>query len=190
VSHVAAEEAKLKLEAAVPLLGSQLAIFTELVSIQVLRFGQRQRLQLGRGLQGGHRWTGTVVVGGGLPRLVRSGRSSVRKGVLVAADFGLTFPMSLIEDLHLMLEGNQRFGFPNLGELVLESIRQPLIELPVEGLVVPAGARRVSVEVEGVFHSLACILVPKVLDVDGGFVDGVARAKEATEFVNEHQGRG
>jgi len=88
------------------------------------------------------------------------------------------------------LEGNQCVGFPNPGELVLESIRQPLIELPVEGLVVPAGARRVSVEVEGVLHSLARILVPKVLDADGGFVDGVTRAKEATEFVDEHRGRG
>jgi len=128
---------------------------------------------------------GTVVVGGGLPQLVHSGRSSVRKGVLVAADFGLTFPISLIKDLHLMLEGNQRFGFPNLGELVLESIRQPLIELPVEGLVIPAGVWCISVEVEGVFHSLARILVSKVLDVDSGFVDGVTRAKKATEFVDE-----
>jgi len=87
-----------------------------------------------------------------------------------------------------MLEGNQCFGFPNLGELVLESIRQPLIELLVEGLVVPAGAQRVSVEVEGVFHSLARILVPKVLDADGGFVDGVARAKEAmdVEYCKPH----
>ena len=46
--HVAAEEAELKLEAVVPLLGSQLAVFTELVGIRVLRFGRR--LQLGRGL--------------------------------------------------------------------------------------------------------------------------------------------
>jgi len=87
-------------------------------------------------------------------------------------------------------EGNQHFGFPNPGELVLESIRQPLIELPVEGLVVPASARRISVEVEGVFHSLACVLVPKVLNVDSGFVDRVTRAKEATEFVDERRGRG
>jgi len=39
VSRVAAEEAELKLEAAVPLLGSQLAVFTELVGIWVPRFG-------------------------------------------------------------------------------------------------------------------------------------------------------
>jgi len=89
-----------------------------------------------------------------------------------------------------MLEGNQCFSFPNPGELILESIRQPLIELPVEGLVVPAGAQCVSVKVEGVFHSLACILIPKVLDVDSGFVDGVARAKEALEFVDERCGQG
>jgi len=190
VSRVATEEAELKLEAAVPLLRSQLAVFTELVGIRVLRFGRRRRLRLGRGLRRGRHGTGTVVVRGGLPRLVGSGQGSVRKGALVAADFGLTFPISLIEDLHLMLEGNQRFGFPDPGELVLESIWQPLIELPVEGLVVPAGARHVSVEVEGVFHSLARILVPKVLDADGGFVDGVARAKEAMEFVDEHWGRG
>ena len=88
-----------------------------------------------------------------------------------------------------MLE-NQCFGFPNAGELILESIWQPLIELPVEGLVVPAGVRHVSVEVEGVFHSLAHILVSKVLDVDSGFIDGVARAKEVTEFVDELRGRG
>jgi len=50
VSHVAAEEAELKLEVAVPLLGSQLAVFTELVSVQVLWFGQRRRLRLGWGL--------------------------------------------------------------------------------------------------------------------------------------------
>jgi len=41
-----------------------------------------------------------------------------------------------------MLEGNQHLRFPNLGELVLESTQQPLIELLVEGLVVPAGAQR------------------------------------------------
>jgi len=56
--------------------------------------------------------------------------------------------------------------------------------------VVPAGARRVSVEVDGVFHSLAHVLVPKVLDADSSFVDGVTRAKEATEFVDERRGRG
>jgi len=39
VFRVAAEEAKLKLEAAVPLLRSQLAIFTKLVSVWVLWFG-------------------------------------------------------------------------------------------------------------------------------------------------------
>ena len=58
------------------------------------------------------------------------------------------------------------------------------------GLVVPASVWRVSVEVEGVFHNLACILVPKVLDADSGFVDGVAWAKETMEFINEHRGRG
>jgi len=89
-----------------------------------------------------------------------------------------------------MLEGNQHFRFPNPGELVLESVWQPLIELPVEGLVVPAGARRISVEVKGVFHSLARVLVPKVLDADSGFVDGVARAEEAAELVDEHRGQG
>jgi len=41
---VAAEEAELKLEAVIPLLGSQLAVFTELVGVQVLWFRQRQRL--------------------------------------------------------------------------------------------------------------------------------------------------
>ena len=50
--------------------------------------------------------------------------------------------------------------------------------------------RRVSVKVEGVFHSLAHILVPKVLDADSGFVDRVMQAKEATEFVDEHWGQG
>ena len=39
VSRVAAEEAELKLVAAVLLLGSQLAVFTELVGVRVLRFG-------------------------------------------------------------------------------------------------------------------------------------------------------
>jgi len=48
----------------------------------------------------------------------------------------------------------------------------------------------VSVKVEGVFHSLACILVPKVLDVDSGFVDGVTQAKEVTEFINELRSQG
>jgi len=142
--RVAAEEAELKLEAAIPLLGSQLAIFTELVGVRVLRFGRRQRLRLGRGLRRGRHGTGTVVVG--LLRLVGSGRSSVQRGVLVAADFGLTFPISLVEDLYLVLEGNQRFSFPNLGELVLESIWQPLIELPVAVLYcappVPIGTSR------------------------------------------------
>jgi len=124
---IATEEAELKLEAAVPLLGSQLTVFTELVGIrQVLRFGRRRRLRLGQGLRRGHCGIVTVVIGGGLPRLVSSGWSSVRKGVLVAADFSLTFPILLIEDLHLMLEGNQCFGFPNPGELVLELIQRPL----------------------------------------------------------------
>jgi len=87
-----------------------------------------------------------------------------------------------------MLEGNQCVGFPNPGELVLESIWESLIELPVERLVVPTGVWRVPIEVEGVFHSLARIFVSEVLDADSGFVDGVARAEEATEFVDEHQG--
>jgi len=100
------------------------------------------------------------------------------------------FPVSLVEDLHLMLEGNQRLVLPNPGELVLESIREPLIELPVEGFVIPAGAWHVLIEVKGVFHSLACVLVPKVFNADSGFVDGVVRAKEAVEFVDEHRGRG
>ena len=43
MSQVAVEEAELKLEAAVPLLRSQLAVLTELVGIQVLRFGRRRR---------------------------------------------------------------------------------------------------------------------------------------------------
>ena len=89
-----------------------------------------------------------------------------------------------------MLEGNQCLGLPNPGELVLESIREPLIELPVEGFVIPASARRIPIEVEGVFHSLACILVPKVFDADSGLVDRVARAEEAAEFIDEHPGRG
>jgi len=89
-----------------------------------------------------------------------------------------------------MLEGNQRLGFPNPGELVLGSIREPLIELPVEHLVIPTGARRIPIEVEGVFHSLARVFVPKVLNADSGFVDRVARAEEAAEFVDEHWGRG
>jgi len=118
------------------------------------------------------------------------GQGSVRRGTLVAADFGLMFPISLVEDLHLILEGNQYFGFPNPGKLVLELVWQPLIELPVEDLVIPASVRRISVKVEGVFHSLACVLVPKVLDVDSGFVDRVAWAKEATEFINELRGQG
>ena len=37
--RVAAKEAELKLEAAIPLLGSQLAVFTEFVGVRVLRFG-------------------------------------------------------------------------------------------------------------------------------------------------------
>jgi len=106
------------------------------------------------------------------------------------ADFGLTFPISLVEDLHLMLEGNQCLGFPNPGELVLESIWEPLIELPVECLIVPTGARRIPIEVEGVFHSLARVFVPKILDADSGFIDGVVRAEETAEFIDEHQGRG
>jgi len=48
---------------------------------------------------------GTVVVRG-LLQFVNLGQSSVRRGMLVTADFGLTFPISLVEDLHLMLEGN------------------------------------------------------------------------------------
>ena len=84
-----------------------------------------------------------------------------------------------------MLEGNQCFGFPNPGELILELIWQPLMELPIEGLVVPASAWHISVKVEGVFHSLACILVPEVLDVDSGFIDRVVQAKEVMEFVDE-----
>ena len=88
-----------------------------------------------------------------------------------------------------MLEGNQCLGLPNPGELILELIWEPLIELPVEGFVIPASARRVLIEVEGVFHSLARILVPKVFDADSGFVDGVTRAEKAAEFVNEHPGR-
>jgi len=56
------------------------------------------------------------------------------------ADFGLAFPVSLVEDLYLVLEGNQHVGLPNPGELVLELIWEPLIELPVECFVVPASA--------------------------------------------------
>ena len=56
------------------------------------------------------------------------------------ADFSLAFPVSLVEDLYLVLEGNQHVGLPNPGELVLELIQEPLIELPVECFVVPAGA--------------------------------------------------
>jgi len=134
--------------------------------------------------------TVTVIVRGGLLQLVSSGRSGIRGGALVAADLGLTFPVSLVEDLHLVLEGNQRLRLPNPGELVLESIWEPLIELPVEGFVIPAGARCVPIEVEGVFHSLAHVLVPKVLDADSGFIDRVARVEEAVELVNEHPGRG
>ena len=89
-----------------------------------------------------------------------------------------------------MLEGNQCVGLPNLGELILELIWEPLIELPVKGLVIPAGAWRVLVEVESVLHSLACVLVPKVFNTDSGFVDGVAQAEEVAEFVNEHLDRG
>ena len=70
-------------------------------------------------------------------------------------------------------------------KLVLESIWQPLIELPVEGFVIPASAWHILVKVEGVFHSLAHVLVPKVLDANSGFIDGVAWAKEAAEFVDE-----
>jgi len=40
MSRVATEEAELKLEAAIPLLRSQLAVFTKLVGVRVLRFGQ------------------------------------------------------------------------------------------------------------------------------------------------------
>ena len=106
------------------------------------------------------------------------------------ANFGLTFPVPLVEDLHLMLEGNQRLGLPNLGELVLESIWEPLIELPVEGFVIPASARRIPIEVEGVFHSLARVLVSKVFNADSGFVDRIAQAEEAAGFVDKHPGRG
>ena len=187
MSRVAAEEAELKLEVVVPLLRSQLVVFSEFVSVRVLRFGRRRRLRLGQGLQRERHGTGTVAIGGGLLQFVGMGRSSVRRGTLVTADFGLTFPVSLVEDLHLVLEGNQCFGFPNPGELVLETIREPLIELPVEGLVVPTGVRRVLIEVEGVFHSLVRVLVSKVLDANSGFVDGVVRAEEATEFVDEHR---
>jgi len=106
------------------------------------------------------------------------------------ANLSLTFPVSLVKDLHLMLEGNQRVGLPNPGELVFESIWEPLIELLVERFVIPASARRVPIEVKGVFHSLAHVLVPKVLDADSGFVDRVTRAEEMAEFVDEHPDQG
>ena len=82
--------------------------------------------------------------------------------------------------------GYQCFRFPNLGELVLELIQQPLIELPIKGLVVPASAQHVSVKVEGVFHSLAHVLVSKVLNADSGFIDGIAWAKEVIEYIDQH----
>jgi len=129
----------------------------------------------------------TVVVRRGLLRLVGLGQSGIQGGALVAANLGLTFPVSLVEDLHLVLEGNQRLGLPNPGELVLELIWEPLIELSVEGF---AGVQHILIEVEGVFHSLAHVLVPKVLDADCGFVDGVMQAEEAAEFVDEHPGQG
>jgi len=68
----------------------------------------------------------TAVVGRGLLQLVGSGQSGIRGGALVVANFGLTFPVSLVKDLHLMLEGNQCVGLPNPGELVLQSIQEPL----------------------------------------------------------------
>jgi len=88
------------------------------------------------------------------------GQSGIQEDTLFAANFGLAFPVSLVEDLYLVLEGNQCVRLSNPGELILESIWEPLIELPVECLV---------------------------LDADSGFVDWVTWAKKTMEFVNEHQ---
>ena len=129
---------------------------------------------------------GIAVFRRGLLQLISSGQSSIRGCALVAANFGLAFPVLLVEDLYLVLEGNQCVRLPNPAELVLELIWEPVIELPVERFVVPAGARRVSVEVESIFDGLACVPVPQVLDVDSGVVDGVTWAEKTAEFIDEH----
>ena len=105
------------------------------------------------------------------------------------ANFSLAFPVSLVKDLYLGLEGNQCVRLPNPSELVLESIQEPFIELPVECFVIPASAWHILVEVESVFDGLACIIVSQVLDMDS-VVDRVVRAKKTAEFVNEHLGQG
>lgn len=71
------------------------------------------------------------------------------------ANFSLAFPVSLVKDLDLVLEWNQRFWLTNPGEFVLEPIQEAFVELLVECLVISAGARSVSVEIEGVLDGLA-----------------------------------
>jgi len=57
----------------------------------------------------------TVIVRGGLLRLVSLGWSGIRGSALVVANLSLTFPVSLVKDLHLVLEGNQRLRLSNPG---------------------------------------------------------------------------
>ena len=46
-------------------------------------------------------------------------------------------------------------GLPSCGDLVLEAVWESFVELLIKSIVIPTGARRVSVEVKGVFDSPA-----------------------------------
>jgi hypothetical protein len=97
----------------------------------------------------------------------------------------LAFPVALIQGSNKVLELKKSSRLSDLGNLVFEAVRETFVIKAGQSCLISTGTTRVSVEFQGVAHSLLGVLVPESLNCGHGIIDQITCTKEALEFRQE-----